>query len=341
MSYIDIIDKTLIPAVKKEWTVLDLFAGCGGLALGFESLGFDTMGFEMNGDCCRSYNSNLSGKCIEDRLTEEYSFPPADIVIGGPPCQPFSVGGKQMGINDARNGFPSFISAIRQVKPKLWLFENVRGLLYRNKWYLEQVLDSLEAVGYRVEYHIMNAVNYFVPQNRERLVVVGHLGGFVFPGKSNRIITAGEALGDMALETPTESKFLTPNMDEYILKYERASKCINPRDLHMDKPARTLTCRNICGATGDMHRIKLSDGRRRQITVREAAVLQSFPSWFSFSGSESSQFNQIGNAVPPMLSRAIAASVKDYLLGFATRQKCEQAGIPSRQLKLFRESVYE
>ena len=104
--------------------------------------------------------------------------------------------------------------------------------------------------------------------------------------------------------------FLTPSMDAYIKKYELASNCVNPRDLHLDRPARALTCRNLAGATSDMHRIKLKNGTRRMLTVREAARLQSFPDWFKFSGSEGSQHKQIGNAVSPIFGLHIAKQIK-------------------------------
>jgi DNA (cytosine-5)-methyltransferase 1 len=81
--------------------------------------------------------------------------------------------------------------------------------------------------------------------------------------------------------------------------------------LHEDKPARTITCRNLAGATSDMHRVKLPDGRRKRITIREAARLQTFPDWFEFTGTEIQQFNQIGNAVPPLLAYKIALKVKE------------------------------
>jgi DNA (cytosine-5)-methyltransferase 1 len=102
-------------------------------------------------------------------------------------------------------------------------------------------------------------------------------------------------------------------MDAYVAKYEAASKCRRPRDLNLDHPSRTLTCRNLSGATGDMMRIRLEDGRRRRLDVREAARLQAFPDWFKFKGTTASQFRQIGNAVPPLLSLALAKQARLYL----------------------------
>jgi DNA (cytosine-5)-methyltransferase 1 len=312
-NYIQFIDQALRPGDGKRGVVLDLFAGCGGLGLGFEAAGFETIGFEMDGDCCATYNLNLNGTCHQIFLTPKYLFPDADVVIGGPPCQPFSVGGNQLGLKDSRDGFPSFISAVEQVNPKLWMFENVRGLLYRNRWYMDEIVSRLERLGYVVEFHLLNASHYHVPQNRERVIVVGHKGLFSFPKHAGAIVTAGQALGDMAKSTPDDAKYLSSSQDEYVKKYELASKCINPRDLALDRIARTLTCRNLAGATGDMQRIKLNDGRRRRLLVREAARLQSFPDWFEFTGGQQSQYNQIGNAVAPMFAYALAESISAYL----------------------------
>lgn len=307
------INEALRPKTPTHGVVLDLFAGCGGLALGFEAAGFETVGYEIDPNCCDTYRKNLSGRCFEANLTSEYEFPAADVVIGGPPCQPFSVGGMQEGKDDPRNGFPAFVSAVRRVKPKIWIFENVRGLLYRNKWYFDHVIEELRNLGYIVEFRLLNSSKHLVPQQRERVIVVGHKGNFEYPKVSDKIVTAGDALGELARQAPIDAKYLTPSQDAYIAKYEAASKCVNPRDLNLIKPARTLTCRNLAGATGDMQRIRLEDGRRRRLTLREAARLQSFPDWFEFSGREQSQFNQVGNAVPPMMALSIATSVVDYL----------------------------
>jgi len=302
--------------------VLDLFAGCGGLALGFEAAGFHTIGFEMNSDACKTYAANLRGPCHNTTLNTASDLgEKADVIIGGPPCQPFSVGGLQEGLRDDRNGFPAFISAVERYSPRIFVFENVRGMLYRNKAYFDQVLEQLAALGYRVEYSLLNAVSYGVPQRRERLFVIGHLGKWEWPRPCKQAFTAGDAVGDIAPTIPEGSKFLTASMDTYVAKYEKASKCVRPRDLHLDESSRTVTCRNLNGATGDMLRVRLADGRRRRLVVREGARLQSFPDWFAFCGSEGSQFNQIGNAVPPLLAKAIAAQVWKHLESTATKTR--------------------
>jgi DNA (cytosine-5)-methyltransferase 1 len=314
MDYPGCIAEKLRPVDTGLPFVLDLFAGCGGLALGFEAQGFRTMGFEMEADACATYNANLLGQCEQLFLTPDIDLPDTRVIIGGPPCQPFSVGGHQLGLTDARDGFPVFISAVERLKPEIWLFENVRGLFYRSRPYLNEVVSILQGLDYKVSVRLLNAKQYGVPQNRERVIVVGHDGSFQWPDHvPGPLVTAGEALGDLANQVPDDAKFLTPSMDAYVARYEKASKCIRPRDLHLDRPARTVTCRNIAGATGDMHRIRLADGRRRRITVREAARLQSFPDWFEFSGTEAVQFNQIGNAVAPMFAFHLASAIRAYL----------------------------
>ena len=313
-SYIHWINDLLQPKIyPKLPVVVDLFAGCGGLSLGFEAQGFATIGFENNTDAATTYSSNLQGECHCLTLTETTQLPSFNVLIGRPPCQPFSVGGKQKGLGDIRDGFPIFTKAVEFHQPDIFLIENVRGLLYKSKPYLDEIVKRLQSLNYLVEFKLLNAVNYGTPQKRERVFIIGHRGKFSFPAQQLKQITAGQALGELAFSIPENSKFLTPSMDKYIAKYEKASQCIQPRDLHLDKPARTVTCRNLAGATGDMQRLKLPDGRRRRLTFREGARLQSFPDWFTFTGNEQSIFNQIGNAVPPMLAYFLAQSCREYL----------------------------
>ena len=313
MTYVERINTELVIPQKFEFEAIDLFAGCGGLSLGFEACGIRTSGYEMEPDYVATYRANLSGHCQCVKLDVKQEYPTVSVVIGGPPCQPFSVGGKQLGLEDSRDGFPVFVDAVEKTNPDIWVFENVRGLLYRNKHYFDEVVTRLKSMNYIVEYRLFNVVDFGIPQNRERLIVVGHRGTFHFPGEAKHRVTAGDALEELAFSVPDDAKFLTASMDRYVANYEKASKCVTPRDLHLDRPARTLTCRNLAGATGDMQRIRLSDGRRRRISVREAARLQSFPDWFKFQGTETSQYYQVGNAVPPLFAKQIAASVKEYL----------------------------
>lgn len=332
-EYSQYIDGLLKPKVQEPAVVLDLFAGCGGLSLGFEAVGFRTIGFEMVDEAVDTYNRNLKGKCYNQFLEVGFNYPEEeniDIIIGGPPCQPFSRFGNQKGMEDARDGFPIFIDAVRRLQPKVFLFENVANILGRHKWYLDLIVQELQNLGYIVEYKVLNAVDYGVPQRRERLICVGHRASFNFPAIEREKRTVVEAIGDTMLSPEPESKILTSRQDEYIAVYEKKSHCVNPRDLYPDRPARTITCRNLAGATSDMQRVRLADGRRRRLTYREAARLQTFPDWFKFSGTETKQFYQIGNAVPPLLAYKIAQQVKNtYYLEQKSEEYILQRNIPN------------
>ena len=299
------------PVVSQDApVVLDLFSGCGGLTLGFEVLGFRSIGFDMKKPAVETYTANLSGTCHEMFLEVGIPEDAADVIIAGPPCQPFSQIGYQRGKRDPRDGFPIFLDAVNRIHPKIAIIENVRGLLYRNKDYLHLVVRELERFGYEVDARILNTADYGVPQKRERVVIVASTVGWQWPDRHVAPpVTAGIALGPLANQEGPNSKYLTANMDRYIAKYEKKSQCVNPRDLHLDKPARTVTCRNLGGATADMLRLRLPSGQRRRLTVREGARLQSFPDWFVFSGTEYEQCEQIGNAVSPLLGLALAQCV--------------------------------
>ncbi len=298
--------------------VLDLFAGCGGLALGFEAAGFATVGFEMDPDACATYNANLRGRCQQTFLrpgAELVADRTVDLIIGGPPCQPFSVIGSQHGRKDSRDGFPAFISAMSRYQPKLAIFENVRGMLYRNRAYFDAICAQMRELDYAVSWRLMNAVDYGVPQNRERVVVVAHRKEWTFPApiRSSVSFTVGDAFEDLASPPESEARFLTASMDRYVATYEAKSKCVNPRDLKIDRSSRTVTCRNLAAATADMLRVTTPDGRRRMLTEREGARLQSFPDWFQFTGPTPKRFEQIGNAVAPLFAKALAKAALQSL----------------------------
>lgn len=281
--------------------------------MGFEAAGIRTRGYEMKAAAAQTYAENLNGAC--EQMMLDVGLPGAvpeavDIIAGGPPCQPFSQIGYQRGKRDPRDGFPIFLDAVARLGPRVAIIENVRGLLFRNRDYLNQVADELRRLGYQVDARLLNARDFGAPQNRERVVIIGHKGGWEWPEPViAEPVTAGQAIEDTAQTIPDDARFLSESMDRYVAEYERRSHCVNPRDLHLDRPARTLTCRNLGAATADMQRIKLPDGRRRMLTVGEAARLQGFPDWFRFAGNRYEQTEQIGNAVSPLMALALGRQV--------------------------------
>jgi len=324
MDYVNRINKILKPSIDPDLPkVVDLFAGAGGLSLGFEAAGFKTIGYEMNPTFCKTYKNNLDGNCINLELNKDSEVVDSDIIIGSPPCQPFSEVGKGKGLADSRDGFPIFISIVKKNKPLIWMFENVPGMMHeKNIKYLIEIREALEKE-YKIypilrRSEIINCADFGVPQNRKRIFVIGYRKGlYKFPKKPHPIpklhLTVGEALEDLLVNEDQTYKYLNKKQEEYIKSYEIKCELKNSRDLYFDRPSRTLTTRNISGATADMLRIKLPDDRRRMLTHSEAARLQSFPDWFEFSGSQTEISTQIGNAVPPLLAYYIGQSFRNYL----------------------------
>ena len=307
---------------------LDLFCGGGGLSAGMEASGFHVDGFDADADCVQTCTLSYPGSSATEEFIstqKDWSGYRYDAIVGGPPCQPFSGVGKQKGPDDARNGFPAFISAVRQIRPRVFVAENVRGVLYRNSEYFMTIVEQFRKLGYRTDFRILNACHYGVPQKRERVFLAGWLkGNWHWPEPLvSRPVTVAAALGKSMTQWDDNSRFLSPSMDTYIAAYEKASKCINPRDLHPDRPSRTVTCRNLASATSDMLRIRLPDGRRRMLTMQEGARLQSFPDKTKWYGNRASVAAQIGNAVPPLMAACIAGSIKRNL----ENQENNHAGI--------------
>ena len=294
-------------------TVLDLFCGAGGLSLGFWARGFDVAGIDRNADSVETYTRNLgAASCAE--LNDETPLPHADVVIAGPPCQPWSRASKRLGQSDERDGLAIVARAVREIRPVAALIENVPDLARsRDRQHLDDFKEEIAALGYAVGEHLLNAADYGVPQTRRRVFVTAVAGSEPLdpPAPWSAKVTAREAIPGTFFREVSGARLLSEGMNDYIERYERASGCRRPRDLHLNQPARTLTVRNLAGATGAMMRLRLPDGRRRMLTVREAARLQSFPDWFRFRGSNRSRLEQIGNAVPPLLALAVAGAVKE------------------------------
>ena len=316
-GWVRLMNSILMPGPPLGFKVLDLFSGAGGLSLGFWAAGFDVLGVDSSPDAAKSYSLNF-GRAICSDLNDMNEYPEADVLVAGPPCQPWSRAGKRLGENDGRDGFEITLRWVKSTAPVAIVVENVPDISRTgSRQHLDYFEASLTTLGYQVAEHILNAADYGVPQNRRRLFVTAIRDDepLAPPVAHVQQTTVRQAIPGRHLRTAAGSRVLSDSMSAYIERYERASGCRIPRDVHSDRPCRTLTVRNLCGATGDMLRLRMPDGSRRTLTVLEAARIQSFPDWFRFRGNERSRFEQIGNAVPPLMALAVAKMVRIRLLG--------------------------
>ena len=315
-TWVQEMNALLKPQANPVLEALDLFCGAGGLSLGFRACGFGVKGIDLCQDAVSTYAANVGRAACRD-LSTVTEWPSVDVVIAGPPCQPWSRAGLRKGGQDDRDGLGIVLGAVREVRPLAVVIENVSDLaLRKSREHLERFEGDLEDLDYRVEEWVLNAADYGVPQSRRRVFVAAVVGNEAIgrPRGWTEVVAVRRAIPGTFWRESQQARPISQGMSAYIERYERASGCRNPRDLHLDRPARTLTVRNLGGATGDMVRLRLANGNRRTLTVGEAARLQSFPDWFRFRGSRHSRFRQIGNAVPPLLALAVAASVRERVM---------------------------
>ena len=320
-----------------ELTSIDLFCGAGGLSLGLERAGFrPVLGLDLNKDACATYRRAFPEAEVMQRSVTGVDFRQwrgVDLIAGGPPCQPFSNGGKRLAASDARDMLPEFVRAVNEALPRVFIMENVAGLLApRNRDYFDKILAMFSDRYTVLPPRIVNAAEYGVPQNRLRVMVVGFLHEAVdFPPPTHRpvhyvasgsVVIQGEVLGE-----PNPSKVVYAKTPD-LRPSPYAGQLFNGggRALKLDKPAPTVLASaggnkthfidemNLVPAyhkhlsNGGMPKVgELKGGRR--LTVLESALLQSFPKEMVFVGSRSSQYTQIGNAVPPRLAEVVGASV--------------------------------
>ena len=299
-------------------TVVSLFSGCGGMDLGFRggfSFGgesYDRLPFDVvwandiDGLACDTYAANLGeahlqrGSIVDvmDTLPES-----ADVVVGGFPCQDVSINGRRSLANGERTVlYERMIEVIRRCRPKVFVAENVKGLLMSHgRSFFDQMLADFHLPGYTVDHKLYLAADYGVPQMRERIFIVGVRGDapFAHPVALDGRMTAQEALAD--LELVHENKATS-----HIWSKARRSPEQGNRRLSADKPATTIRAEHH----GNVQwHYKLE----RRISLREAARLQSFPDDFRFVCAMRATERQIGNAVPPVLAWHIAQAVRDHI----------------------------
>lgn len=377
-------------SVKKDsLKMIDLFCGAGGLSLGFTQEGFVTALANDIQECCvdtyahnhpeTPRNKIILGdvKDVADNIENLVDINTIDIIVGGPPCQGFSMANRQRLIDDPRNHlYKNYVEIVRKVQPKFFVMENVKGMLS----VAEQVKEDFRNIGYTVECHILNAKDYGVPQNRERLIYIGNRLNIDNEKIFNRIFelsktipnhVLGDALFGLRTLEASRIKNSTENgnqvsgfiierneinqTNEYINyinqnrninfvcnhkarynndrdieiygRMNQGDKSDDPKiadimpyksrsDIFKDKYYK-LVENNVCKTiTAHMKfdcNMYIHPTQARGLTPREAARVQSYPDDYFFRGAYTKTYMQIGNSVPPLLGRAIANIVKDYL----------------------------
>ena len=305
---------------NKDFTVISLFSGCGGMDLGFIG-GFDFLsrrfqktGFkiiwanEINPAACKTYRKNFGDNSIvEGDINDVYSKMPlsADVIIGGFPCQDISINGKMEGIKGKRSSlYSAIVKAVKEIRPKVFVAENVGSLLMkRHDESLAKIISDFNSLDYNVSYKLYNAANYYVPQTRERVFIVGtrkDIPLFTPPkAYAKKILTAKDALAD--LETKEWNKEFSHIWSKAMPNGEQGN-----RHLIADRPGYTI--RSECHGNIQFHY-----SLPRRISMREAARIQSFPDNFCFPCGIRETERQIGNAVPPVLAWEITNAIKRIL----------------------------
>ena len=306
---------------KGPYKLVSLFAGCGGMDLGFcggfsslqreyKRTNFDIIwANEFNPNAVKTYKKNFQHNIVEGDIWNVIDQVPTecDILIGGFPCQDISINGKKAGVDGKRSGlYLAMVEAVKRAKPKIFIAENVKGLLMKyNEESLERVIKDFSGLGYNVSYKLYNSANFGVPQTRERVFIVGTLCGnplFKEPVDiihKNEWLTSRDAIHD--LENLDENREIS-----HIWSKAKKSPDQGSRRLKEDKPSHTI--RAECHGNIQFH-YKLD----RRISMREAARIQTFPDNFVFESNLRETERQIGNAVPPVLAWHLAQAVEEYL----------------------------
>ena len=346
-----------------SYNILDLFCGAGGLSYGFEKAGFKVLlgidndekaleTFEKNHKGARSICGDITNISYDKDIRPFLKGKSIDVIVGGPPCQGFSLSGPR-NFNDPRNKlYLSYIRLVKEIHPKVFVIENVPGLVSLFKGEVkDNILKTFTEMGYNVQCKVLCAADYGVPQNRKRVVFVGTAKGiksFEYPAVLAERVSCEMALSDVpSLENEIGGdvqSYRTIAQNDYQKLMRQNSKSVlnhvaaNHSDKvkqiialvpdggnYKDLPEELRNTRNFHVAwtrfnsslpaptidTGHRHHFHYK--YNRVPTVRECARLQSFPDDFVFLGNKTQQFRQVGNAVPPLMAKAIALQVKKIL----------------------------
>lgn len=343
-----------------KYNILDLFCGAGGLSLGFERAGFSVAkAIDIDPWAVKTYNLNRKDKVAEvldvSTMTKEYlkTLGPIDGIIGGPPCQGFSIANGQRIIDDNRNKlYREYFRILEEVKPKFFVIENVTGLLTLAKGAVkDDILKRASKLGYNVEFKILNASQFGVPQVRLRVMFVGILKSctsekFVFPEGESELVSIEDAIGDLPSLDKGEDNttYVHPPKTEYQKMIRDGMQILHNHilSIHTEKTKKTIAMipegKRVCDLPEELRGgrkyealMRRMDRKKPAVTIdtghrtyfhyeelripstREVARLQSFPDSYIFMGPRNDQQKQVGNAVPPILAHAIAEAIYKHI----------------------------
>lgn len=310
----------------------DVFAGAGGLSLGFSWAGATPVwGGEASPAAAATYAEAFPAAEVVNAWLTGDEVPRVDVLVGGPPCQPYSTAGREQGACDVRDGFGVFLRALELAQPRALCIEEVPQLVTRHAEHFARILDRLQRADYRVAYKVLNAADYGVPQRRQRVFIVGFRQNvrplFRWP-EPQPPVTIAEALGDLGTlpwfgPGPTRHSRPVP-LDEplhgaRILDLGRGGTQVRSKTLgyklqRPDDQSDTVTV--SAEVKGSEHALRIAVGSnsgnfQRRLATLEIAALQTFPPDYPWQGTEREVAAQIGNAVPPMLAYHVATSVLD------------------------------
>ena len=329
--------------MRNEINYIDLFAGAGGMSLGFDQAGFNNIfSVDIEPSFCETYKTNfpkhnLIQKDISKLSNEEIKSlignQIIDVIIGGPPCQGFSMAGNigRKFIDDSRNQlFREFARIVEIVQPSYFVMENVARLFTHNKGETKkEIIELFKKMNYNVDCKVVNTADFGIPQVRNRVLFIGNRisNNIVFPTKTvDKPISIKEAIDKLPkLKSGEKSKIpnhISMKHSEQMLekmKYvsdggnrNEIPELIRPKSGDVRKYIRYKSTEPAVCVTGDMRKI-FHYSQNRALTVRELATLQTFPLDFIFKGSTISQQQQVGNSVPPILAKEIALTIKKMM----------------------------
>lgn len=307
---------------KPKFTVVSLFAGAGGLDIGFENQGFKTIwANDIDKDACETHRLWSDAVVVQGDIAKiDYSeIPNSDVITGGFPCQGFSLAGPRK-IDDTRNMlYKYFVKLVEEKQPYIFIAENVKGILTLGEGtIIEAIIEDFSSRGYNVFPNLVNAADYGVPQDRWRVIMIGvrkDLGitKYEFPKPFDKKITLAEVLKDLPIPKPSDicqgafsPRYMSRNRKR---KWNEVSYTIPAMSKQVPIHPSSPDMKKI----GEDYWLFGEGGETRRFSWQEAAAIQTFPRNMKFAGNLTSKYKQIGNAVPIKLAEVIAKDVRILL----------------------------